>query len=313
MSTNGIARWIAIVMLGAAAHGQNSPAGELAGDWKSLMEVNGTKLRLVLHVTEGKSGLAASLDSLDQGALGLPVDSIARDGKRLKFEMSKLGARFEGDWNAAALQFEGQWMQGPAAIAITWKRAPAGAARPGVPVSDEDRKYLLAYLKKTEDGLVQSIAHLSAAQWTYKADPSRWSIAECVEHLVIEERMLYQAVTQKVIQIPLPEDQPVANHEKDEKIIRYMTDRSKKVNAAESVKPHGTLATPAEGATQFSKARGETIEWVRTTQADLRGHGTANPEFGYLDAYGYWIVLSAHSARHTAQIEEVKGGEGYPK
>lgn len=317
MSTKRVAPWAALTFalgaMGGAAYSQSGPPTELTGDWKALLDVNATKLRLVLHVTKAEAGLSASLDSLDQGALGLPVDSIRRDGTRLHFEMGKLGAQFDGEWNTSTLQFEGQWTQGPARFPLSWKRAPEGAAAPNLPMSGEDRKYLMGYLKKTGDDVIRSIAHLSPSQWTYKPDPSRWSIAECVEHLLIEEQTLFQVVTQQVVKIPLPEDQARANREQDERIVQFMTDRSQKVSAAESVQPHGKLVTAEDGIAQFSKARGETIEWVRTTQVDLRGHGTANPTFHYLDAYGYWIVLAAHSARHTAQMEEVKSAPGYPK
>jgi hypothetical protein len=299
--------------MGGAAYSQSGPPTEITGDWKAVLEFNATKLRLLLHVTKAESGLQASFDSLDQGALGLPVDSIRRDGARLHLDMSKLGARFDGDWNASTLQFEGQWMQGPATLALSWKRVAEGVVAPNLPMSDEDRKYLLGYLKKTGDDVIRTVAHLTPSQWTYKPDPTRWSIAECVEHLVMEEQTLFQAITQKVVKIPPPDGQARANREQDERIIQFMMDRSQKVSAGESVVPHGKLATVEEGIAQFSKARGESSEWVRTTQLDLRGHGTANPSLHYLDAYGYWILLAAHSARHTAQMEEVKSAPGYPK
>jgi hypothetical protein len=120
--------------------------------------------------------------------------------------MSQFAARYEGDWNAAANQFEGKWEQGSAVFPLTWKRAPH-LTNVSQNISHEDRKYLLAYLKKTEEGVLKSIAGLSQAQWTYKPDPSRWSAAECVEHLVIEEHTLFTAITQQVVKIPIPDGQ----------------------------------------------------------------------------------------------------------
>jgi hypothetical protein len=301
--------FMALATTVAFAAGQNGPGVELAGDWKTSLEVNGTTLRMLMHVAKTESGLSATLDSLDQGALGLRVDSIRMEGPRLRLEMSQFGARYEGDWNTTANQFEGQWKQGSAAFPLTWKRAP-GLANASQGLSEEDRKFLLDYLKKTRDGVLQSIAGLSQAQWTYKPDPSRWSAAECVEHLVIEEHTLFAAITQQVVKIPIPDGQARAAREQDERIIQFMMDRSKKVNAGEAVRPHGKLATPAEGIEQFSKARKESIEWVRATQLDLRGFGTANSTFKSLDAYQYFILMAAHSARHTEQIEEVlRSGE----
>ena len=97
-------------------------------------------------------------------------------------------------------------------------------------------------------------------------------------------------------------------------MIAFLTDRTHTVAAAEAVQPRGTLATPAVAATRFSKERAETISYVRATQEDLRGHGTSGSvEFGHVDAYQYLLIMAAHTARHTAQIAEVKSTVGYPK
>jgi hypothetical protein len=52
---------------------------------------------------------------------------------------------------------------------------------------------------------------------------------------------------------------------------------------------------------------------VKTTDDDLRGHSTPHPALQRdLDAFQWVLLLAAHSARHTAQIEEVKASPGYP-
>ena len=38
-----------------------------------------------------------------------------------------------------------------------------------------------------------------------------------------------------------------------------------------------------------------------------------HPLFKTMDAYQAMLMLSAHSERHTAQINEVKAAAGYPK
>jgi hypothetical protein len=294
----------------AAAYGQTAP---VAGDWQAGLEVNATKLRLVLHIARTGAGLSASLDSLDQGAPGLAVDAIQHDGRHLHFEMANLGARYDGDWNPATRQIEGRWLQGPADLPLNWSFAAPSAAAKEQPLSDADRAFLLEYLNRTRDGVLAAIAQLTPAQWNYKPGAGRWSIAECVEHLILEEQMIYRAVNQQVIRLPLPDGQPRAGREHDQQIIQYLTDRSQKTSAAESIEPHGTLTTAKDGIARFSKVRADTIGWVQATGLDLRAHGTANPTFQFLDAYGYWILTAAHSARHTAQMEEVKAAPGYPK
>ena len=99
---------------------------------------------------------------------------------------------------------------------------------------------------------------------------------------MIEEHTLFAAITGQVVKIPFPDGQSPVGREQGERIIQFMLDRSKKVNAAEANKPHGKLPTSAEGIAQFSKAREESIAWVRATQLDLRAFGAPNAMFRYL-------------------------------
>lgn len=92
------------------------------GDWKGTLTVGGTKLDLVLHVTSKDSSLTATLDSPDQGATGLLVDSITVTGKLLRFEMKSLGANYEGTISADGSQIEGQFSQGGQSFPLTFKR-----------------------------------------------------------------------------------------------------------------------------------------------------------------------------------------------
>ena len=47
------------------------------GDWKGTIDAAGTKLDLVLHISTKDGALSATLDSPDQGATGLAIDSIS--------------------------------------------------------------------------------------------------------------------------------------------------------------------------------------------------------------------------------------------
>ena len=50
------------------------------GDWKGTIDAAGTKLDLVLHISSKDGALNATLDSPDQGATGLAIDSISLNG-----------------------------------------------------------------------------------------------------------------------------------------------------------------------------------------------------------------------------------------
>ncbi len=52
---------------------------------------------------------------------------------------------------------------------------------------------------------------------------------------------------------------------------------------------------------------------MKGTQDDLRAHSAPHPVLKTIDAYQWLLLLSAHSARHAAQIEEVKADPNFPK
>ena len=92
------------------------------GDWKGTLDAAGTKLDLVLHVSTKDNALSATLDSPDQGATGLAIDSITVTGKSLRFEMKSLGLNYEGVFNADGSLIEGQFSQQGLRLPLTFKR-----------------------------------------------------------------------------------------------------------------------------------------------------------------------------------------------
>ena len=92
------------------------------GDWKGTIDVSGSKLDLVLHISRKDGALSATLDSPDQGATGLSIDSITLTGTSLRFEMKSLGANYEGVFGADGSQIEGQFSQQGIRLPLTFKR-----------------------------------------------------------------------------------------------------------------------------------------------------------------------------------------------
>jgi len=92
------------------------------GDWKGTLDAGVAKLDLVLHIVKKDGALSATLDSPDQGATGLPIDSISVTGKSLRFEMKSLGANYEGVFSADGTQIEGEFVQQGQKMALTFKR-----------------------------------------------------------------------------------------------------------------------------------------------------------------------------------------------
>jgi pimeloyl-ACP methyl ester carboxylesterase len=120
--------------------------------WMGSLEVPGGKLRLVVHLARGADGvITATLDSLDQGANGLKVDSaVFKDGK-LTLDLKSMGARFEGTSNKEGTEVTGQWIQGGAPMPLVLKvidKMPAilrpQEPKPPLPYTEEEVAYVSA-------------------------------------------------------------------------------------------------------------------------------------------------------------------------
>jgi pimeloyl-ACP methyl ester carboxylesterase len=101
-------------------------SSDIDGAWQGTLDVGGTKLRTVFHLTTTKDGLAATLDSPDQGAAGLPVASARREGATLTLQMPSLGAQYHGTIAKDLSAIDGTFTQGGASLPLTLKRAADG-------------------------------------------------------------------------------------------------------------------------------------------------------------------------------------------
>jgi len=179
-------------------------------------------------------------------------------------------------------------------------------------ITPEERASALQQFQTTRDNFLKSIAGLSQKQWTFKSAPDRWSVAEVAEHITVSESTIFGLV-HKMMQSPATPEKREQVKGKDQLILEKMPDRSHKAQAPEMLRPTGRWATQAELTKTFEDSRKATMDYIRTTNDDLRDHFFDHPAFGILDGYQWLLLISAHSARHTAQIEEVKADPNFPK
>jgi hypothetical protein len=195
---------------------------------------------------------------------------------------------------------------------LTAGMAQTTAASAPTSLTSEEREVALKNLQATRDAFLKSIAGLSEKQWRFKPAPDRWSVAEVSEHITVAESSIFSLV-QKITSSPADPSKRAEVAGKDEKILQQVPDRTHKAQAPEFLKPTNRFATRAENIKAFEDARSATMEYVRTTNDDLRDHFGPHPALGTLDAYQWILLISAHSARHTKQIEEVKADPNFPK
>ena len=180
-------------------------------------------------------------------------------------------------------------------------------------LTPEERESALKLYQTTHDNFIKSISGLSEKQWTFKPAPDRWSVAETAEHITVSETTIMGLIQHPLMQSPAAPEKREQVKGKDQLILQKVPDRSHKAQAPEMLRPTGRWATEADLAKAFEDARKANMEYVRTTNDDLRDHFFDHPAFGTLDGYQWLLLLASHSARHTAQIEEVKADPNFPK
>lgn len=176
----------------------------------------------------------------------------------------------------------------------------------------EERDFAVQYMTQGRDSLLMDVKGLSAAQINWKADSSRWSVAQCVEHIALAEGMLMGVVESNLLPPADPSKRDSLKYT-DQQIIGFLTNRTQKFHAPEMLQPTGKLGSYQAALDSFVARRNRNIEFIKTTKADFRNHYWVTPGFGWVDDYQALLFMVAHSKRHTKQLEEVLANPGFPK
>lgn len=174
-----------------------------------------------------------------------------------------------------------------------------------------DRDRAMKYLESTKQGVINATDGLSDAQWNFKPEPDRWSVAEVTEHIAAAEGFIRGMIVEQVMKAPArPDGDDVAAL--DELVMAKVPDRSNKRQAPDPIKPTNRYGSGPASLKAFMDSRAQTEEFL-TSHDDLRAHATDSPFGKKLDGYQWVLFIAAHSERHTKQILEVKADPNFPK
>jgi D-alanyl-D-alanine-carboxypeptidase/D-alanyl-D-alanine-endopeptidase len=83
------------------------------GIWLGTIEAGGARLRVQVQVKSDSAGKEyCSLDSLDQGAMGLPCDNVQFSGDHFSFEVPAVKGHWSGTLTESGNELDGEWSQG---------------------------------------------------------------------------------------------------------------------------------------------------------------------------------------------------------
>jgi len=109
-------------------------AQDITGSWYGLLTFPGGKLRLTINITKTDAGYAATMDSPDQNAAGIPVTTVLFEENILAFSIASAQLDYRGTFNGTL--FKGTFTQKGHGMPLDLGREPivvAGPKRPQEP------------------------------------------------------------------------------------------------------------------------------------------------------------------------------------
>jgi fermentation-respiration switch protein FrsA (DUF1100 family) len=84
----------------------------IEGTWEGVLKTPGIELRIVVKISKTEDGkLKATMDSPDQGAKDIGIDTITLEKNQLKFEVKMVNGHYEGTVNTDFSEIDGKWSQ----------------------------------------------------------------------------------------------------------------------------------------------------------------------------------------------------------
>ncbi len=196
-------------------------------------------------------------------------------------------------------------------LSLTLVLALALSAFGATGMTDDDREHLLVHFQMTTQMVAEQVRGLSPAQLEYRASPDRWTIRECVSHLAVAEPDYWRELMDAV-------KAPANMNMKDKKssatdadIMWYGIDRVVHTKTGGGHEKVETYKDMAVALAKFQALRATMIEYIKSTNDDLRSHSFGEKE--PIDSWQWMLEISTHAERHIQQIREIKNSPGFPK
>ena len=168
-------------------------------------------------------------------------------------------------------------------------------------MAPQEQSEILQCLKDSRAEFHAAADGVSETQATVRPAEGRWSILDCVEHIVIAEGRFLGW-----LQNPLGDPAPPMDKQKEAKLLLGVASRDQRVQAPDPVRPTGRFATLAEALEQFDAARSNSIRFAESTGAGLYSLAAKHVFFGPINGAEVMVLMAAHCRRHAAQIREIR-------
>ena len=168
-------------------------------------------------------------------------------------------------------------------------------------MSPHKQSEVVQALETSRRELQVALEGLSDEQAKLPPGPGRWSVLECLEHIVIAERRFVGW-----LENPESAPPPPANKEKETALVTQVSSRERKAQAPPPGVPTGRFTTLAEATRAFDTARAHSIAFATEKGSQLYSLCARHPFFDLLNGTELMLMMAAHCRRHIAQIRETR-------
>jgi hypothetical protein len=179
-------------------------------------------------------------------------------------------------------------------------------------LNKSERKAAIGLMKDTRVEVLKSVRGLTDKQLNFKASKESWSVKECMYHIAVSEKNLWEML-ENAMKTPASPEKRGQITVTDDQVIKMIEDRTHKVKTTDALEPKNSpYKNLGEAIEDFKSMRSAHIKYMKSTTEDLRDH-VVNMPFGYIDCYQLCLMIAAHDDRHRQQIDEVKSDAHFPK
>jgi hypothetical protein len=162
-----------------------------------------------------------------------------------------------------------------------------------------EKALVLGHLNSSREQLLNLVDGLTAEQWQFQPGEGRWSINQCLEHVVRVENRVLGNMQKKVGEGADELDQTRID---DSVLLNTVQNRAVRREAPEPVRPIGQWLNSDELLVEFGRSRQRTLDFAGSAPDNLRNRFLPHAAFGHLDCYQWLLLLGLHSKRHAQQI-----------
>jgi uncharacterized damage-inducible protein DinB len=160
---------------------------------------------------------------------------------------------------------------------------------------------IIQALNDSREEVVTSAVGISEEQAKVSPGEGRWSVLQCVEHIVTSEGRFMGW-----LQHPDDGPAPAEDKAKEAMLAERLPSRTTRVQAPEASQPKDRFTTLAEALNAFTSTRERSIQFAQEKGPGLYSIATKHPFFGPVNGTELMVMIAGHSRRHAAQIREIK-------